>query len=121
MTIDSALPETRNAAASGERARRGGRSANARRGGAAVSQMPWGVPENPDKPTEPLPMEGVLAIHSAAMTILEDIGIEFLNLEAIAVLEAFVPDGVIIENRHAEGARIRMDREFVIHYHTAQP
>jgi trimethylamine---corrinoid protein Co-methyltransferase len=114
MTIDSALPETRNAAASGERARRGGRSANARRGGAAVSQMPWGVPENPDRPTEPLPMEGVLAIHNAAMTILEDIGIEFLNLEAIAVLEAFVPDGVIIENRHAEGARIRMDREFVM-------
>ena len=114
MTTDSVLPETRNAAASGERARRGGRSANARRGGAAIAQMPWHVPENPDRPTEPLPPEGVAAIHNAAMTILEDIGIEFLNLEAISVLEAFVPDGVTIENRHAEGARIRMSREFVM-------
>lgn len=107
---DIALPETRLA----ERARRGGRSANARRGGAAVTQMPWRVPENLDPPIEPLPQEGVLSIHDAAMRILEDIGIEFLNHEAIEVLEREGRGAVTVDGRHADGARIRMGRDFVM-------
>ena len=55
-------------------ARGGGRAANQRRGGPAVRQMPWTDVINVDKPTEPIPHEGVLAIHDAAMRILEDIG-----------------------------------------------
>ena len=44
--------------------------------------MPWRIPLNPDRPTEPLPPEGVAAIHDAAMRVLEETGIEFLNPEA---------------------------------------
>jgi trimethylamine--corrinoid protein Co-methyltransferase len=45
--------------------------------------MPWRIPVNPDKPTEPLDEEGVAAIHRGAMRILSEIGIEFLNDEAV--------------------------------------
>jgi trimethylamine--corrinoid protein Co-methyltransferase len=69
--------------AGGKTHRSGGRSANRRaRSGGAISQSPWRIPLNPDRPTEPLPPEGVEAIHKAAMSVLEDIGIEFLNEEA---------------------------------------
>ena len=66
------------------RARRGGGHAGHARGeaAAAIRQMPWRIPLNPDRPTEPLPPEGVAAIHDAAMRVLEEIGIDFLNDEA---------------------------------------
>ncbi|MCU0832574.1 MAG: trimethylamine methyltransferase family protein, partial [Rhizobiaceae bacterium] len=114
MTEPAPAPEISVETRGAERARRGGRSANARRGGAAVSQLPWGVTRNFDPPIEPLPPEGVLAIHNAAMTILEEIGIEFLNFEAIEVLEREGKGAVIVEKRHADGARIRMGRDFVM-------
>ncbi len=70
-----------------KRGRSGGRAGGAlRRGSAAIEQMPWRLPVNPDRPTEPLTAEGVAAIHDGAMRILEDIGIEFLNPEACAIL-----------------------------------
>ena len=61
--------------------RRGGGRAGAanRRGTATIEQMPWRIPVNTDRPTEPLGPDGVQAIHDGAMRILEDIGIEFLN------------------------------------------
>ena len=31
--------------------------------------MPWRIPLNTDRPTEPLPPEGVAAIHDAAMAV----------------------------------------------------
>ena len=63
-----------------KRRRAGGRAGGAtRRGSAAVHQMPWRLPRNLDRPTEPLTEEGVQAIHDGAMRILEEIGIEFLN------------------------------------------
>ncbi len=69
--------------------RSGGHSAN-RRGasGGAVHQMPWRIPLNPDRPTEPLSDEGVQAIHAGAMRVLEEIGIHFLNDESRAYLKA---------------------------------
>jgi trimethylamine--corrinoid protein Co-methyltransferase len=71
-----------------KRRRSGGRAGNARRTTTAViEQMPWRIPKNVDSPTEPLTEEGVQAIHTAAMQILEEIGIEFLNEEALAVFE----------------------------------
>ena len=93
------------------RARRGGRGNNARRGGAAIRQIPWSIPFNTDPPIEPLPPEGVLAIHDAAMRILEEIGIDFLNMDAVRILKA---EGCIIENETDEGAHVRMGRDFVM-------
>ncbi|HHX88239.1 MAG TPA: trimethylamine methyltransferase family protein [Paracoccus sp.] len=88
------------------RRRAGGRSGNARRGtGFALEQMPWRVPLNPDRPTEPVNAEGVEAIHRGAMHILSQIGIEFLNDEALAL---FRQAGCLVE-----GQRVRMGAEFV--------
>ena len=71
--------------ADGSRRRRaGGRAANlGKRSTALFQQMPWRIPENTDRPTEPLDEGGVAAIHDGAMQVLEEIGVEFLNDEAL--------------------------------------
>ena len=90
-----------------KRRRGGGRLGNAgRRGSAAISQMPWRIPVNTDRPTEPLNEEGIQAIHNGAMQILEEIGIEILNAEA---LEIFREAGATIN-----GENVRVSREFIM-------
>ena len=87
--------------------RGGGRAGNAaRRGGTVIDQMPWRVPVNLDRPTEPLTGEAVEAVHDAAMRILEEIGISFLNPEAVNL---FREAGCIVE-----GDVVRMGRDFVM-------
>jgi trimethylamine---corrinoid protein Co-methyltransferase len=87
--------------------RSGGRAGNsARRGSAIIEQMPWRIPYNHDRPTEPMPPEGVAAIHDGAMRILEEIGIEFLNTEAI---ELFKQAGCKVN-----GTNVRMGRDWVM-------
>ncbi len=89
------------------RRRSGGRAGNTRRSSPQViGQMPWRVPQNPDRPTEPLGEEGVGAIHDAAMRILDEIGIEFLNEES---LEIFKEAGCRVD-----GGNVRMGRDFVM-------
>ena len=92
----------------GARKRRGGGRAGAaaRRGSAALEQMPWNPPVNIDRPTEPLTEEGIAAIHDGAMRILEEIGVQFLNAEA---LQIFKQAGVKVE-----GELVKMDRDFVM-------
>ena len=90
-----------------KRRRGGGRAGNAaRRGGAVIEQMPWRLPVNIDRPTEPLSAEGVMAIHEGAMRILEEIGIVFLNPEA---LEIFKQAGCKVE-----GELVKMGRDWVM-------
>ena len=84
--IVEALAEAVPADAPAKLRKRGGRAANARRGGAAIRQLPWTDVINIDRPTEPLPPEGVDAIHNGAMRVLEEIGIEFLHPDAVAIL-----------------------------------
>ena len=87
--------------------RTGGRAGNsARRGTALFEQMPWRLPVNIDRPTEPLGEEGVAAIHDGAMRILEEIGIEFLNEEA---LDLFREAGCTVN-----GTNVRMGRDWVM-------
>ena len=87
--------------------RSGGRSGNVRRAAKqAIEQTPWRIPVNTDAPTEPLSAEGVEAVHTAAMEVLEDIGIEFLNEEA---LDYFRKAGCTVEDQN-----VRMDREWVM-------
>ncbi|WP_428928454.1 trimethylamine methyltransferase family protein [Marinibacterium sp. SX1] len=91
----------------GRRKRGGGRAANmARRSTQVIDQMPWRLPCNRDRPVEPMPPEGVAAIHDTAMRILEEIGIEFLNDEALAL---FRQAGARVEDR-----LVRMGRDFVM-------
>jgi trimethylamine--corrinoid protein Co-methyltransferase len=87
--------------------RSGGRAGNsARRGTAVIDQMPWRIPVNHDRPVEPMPPEGVQAVHDGAMRILEEIGIEFLNTEA---LEIFRRAGCKVE-----GTNVKMGRDWVM-------
>jgi trimethylamine---corrinoid protein Co-methyltransferase len=91
----------------GRRRRAGGRAGNkTRAGSAAVDQMPWRLPVNPDRPVEPLDAEGVQAIHRTAMRILSDIGIEFLNPDAVAILER--------AGCKVSGENVRMGEDFVM-------
>jgi len=93
-------------AAPKRRRRGGGRAGNTRGKGVAITQSPWSLPVNPDKPTEPLSEEGVRAVHNGAMRILEEIGIEFLNPEALEILRQ--ADCIV------EGENVRMGRDMVM-------
>ncbi len=96
------------------RARTGGRAgAKTRRGTAVIEQMPWNPPLNIDRPTEPLTPEGVEAIHDGAMRILEEIGIEFLNHEALEILRKA---GCTVN-----GENVRMGRDFVMEWISHAP
>ena len=89
------------------RNRDGGRAGNIkRRKRHLIEQMSWRLPINIDSPTEPLDQSGVEAIHLGAMRILEDIGIEFLNLQA---LEIFKKAGCIIKDQN-----VRMGEDLVM-------
>ncbi|MDQ2065673.1 trimethylamine methyltransferase family protein [Xinfangfangia sp. CPCC 101601] len=89
------------------RKRAGGRAGmKVRAGSAAIDQMPWRIPVNPDRPTEPLDADGVQAIHKGAMRILSEIGIEFLNPDAVEHLRRA---GCIVN-----GTNVRMDEDFVM-------
>lgn len=92
------------------RGRRGGGHAGHLRdgGAAALRQLPWRIPVNTDHPTEPLPPEGVAAVHEAAMQVLETVGIDFLHDEARARLASA---GCRVE---AGSPTVRMDRGFVM-------
>ncbi|MDG1529911.1 MAG: trimethylamine methyltransferase family protein [Paracoccaceae bacterium] len=90
-----------------KRKRSGGRAGNtSRRGGQLVQQMPFSQPINIDRPTEPLSAEQVLKLHEGAMRILEDIGIEFLNKEALAIMKR--------AGCKIDGTNVRMDREWIM-------
>jgi trimethylamine--corrinoid protein Co-methyltransferase len=89
--------------------RSGGRAGNRQRAGtAAIHQMPWTMPQNRDRPVEPLDDEAIQRIHNGAMRILEEIGILFLNDEALRVLKQA---GCEVD---MESKRVRMDRAFVM-------
>jgi len=99
------LAETANP----RRRRTGGRAGNQRRSGAtSLAQAPWDLPLYSDAPSGPLDEEGVNRIHDAAMRILEEIGIWFLNEEAQDVL---ITAGCEVEK---PSGRVRMDRAFVM-------
>ena len=93
------------------RHRRGRRSNNSRAPGAAIEQLPWTLPRNTDQRVEPLPPEGVQAIHDTAMRILEEIGVEFLNPEAVNILKRA---GCAVSNETTGGALVKMDRALVM-------
>ncbi len=89
------------------RSRAGGRAGNTRGSAAkAITQMPWRQVVNIDKPTEPLRPEGVEAIHNGAMRILEEIGIDFLNPEALELLRK--------AGCKITGENVRMDQAWVM-------
>ena len=93
---------------SGRRGRRGGgRAGHTKRArGGGLTQRAWSVPVITDPPVEPLDAAGIEAVHHGAMRILEEIGIEFLNEEA---LDLFRKAGAKVE-----GERVWLGRDFVM-------
>ena len=78
------------------------RSGRRRRGGGdspkkpfLAGQLEWGAVTYLDDPTQPIDPDGVETIHDASMRILEEIGILFLNDEALDILktEDVLPHG----------------------------
>jgi len=73
-----------------------------------VNQRPWRQVENPFPPLEILNEDGLVAIENAALTILEEIGMDFLHPRAHEILKAA---GADVE----PGAdRVRFDRALVM-------
>lgn len=74
---------------------------------AAIEQPPFRQLRNPYRPVELLSADEIEAIHDASLTVLEDIGINFLLPEARDILRTA---GADVER---DGARVRFDRELI--------
>ena len=67
--------------------RSGGRSRKSiRQSKKTIDQLDWSIPYNTDNFIEPLNTDGIEAIDNAAMQVIEEIGIQFLNEEAKSIL-----------------------------------
>ena len=67
--------------------RSGGRSRKSiRQTKKTIDQLDWSIPYNTDNFIEPLDADGIQAIDNAAMQVIEEIGIQFLNEEAKSIL-----------------------------------
>ena len=89
-----------------KRTRTGGRAGNQRRAvKTTIEQMPWRQVVNIDRPTEPLGEDGIAAINEGVIKILEDIGIEFMNPEALEILKK---GGATVK-----GENVRIGRELL--------
>ncbi len=89
-------------------ARKSRRARHAARGGAHFRQPPPRPVINPYDPIEVLDEEGLERIHEASLRILKDLGMEFLNDEALAILDRAGAD-VDHAARH-----VRFDRGLIL-------
>ncbi|MDA9930026.1 trimethylamine methyltransferase family protein [Alphaproteobacteria bacterium] len=92
----------------GQRTRRRRSGEAARQRSFLTHQLPWGPATYLDDPTQPIDAEGVEAIHNASMRILEEIGILFLNDDALKILNAA---GCRVDY---STKNVRMGRDFVM-------
>jgi len=92
--------------------RRGSRSRDTGSRGRII-QSPWQQPVNPYPPIAPLNAESLQRIHHASMSILEQIGIDFLLPQACELLAQ--------AGAQVEGQRVRMARDMVMAYVAQAP
>ena len=71
----------------------------------ALEQLAWELPHYIDAPTEPLDAENLERIHATSMRVLEEIGVEFLNDEALDYLKK--------AGCKIKGQNVRIDRGLV--------
>ena len=79
-----------------------------RRVAGGLKQLPWRQYRNPYKPIEVLRPEQLEKIHEASLRILEEIGMEFLDAEALSILKAA---GAKVD---AASQRVKLDRGLVL-------
>jgi trimethylamine--corrinoid protein Co-methyltransferase len=77
------------------------------RGGPGLKQLPWLQVRNSYSPIEVLSADQIEAIHDASLTVLEEIGMDFLHPEALAILDQA---GAQVESGTE---RVRFDRGLV--------
>ena len=75
---------------------------------AGPQQLPWRRLRNPYPPIPALSEEGLEAIHEASLTVLEDLGIEFLSPRALGLLKAA---GATVDT---DSQLVRLDRGLVL-------
>jgi trimethylamine--corrinoid protein Co-methyltransferase len=102
-------PEEPAAPRAERRERRGGRSARGERAAEArVQQAPFRQPRRRFPPTEFASRDEIEAIHEASLSVLEDIGMDFLDDEARALLKSA---GAAVESG---SKRVRFDRGLIL-------
>lgn len=77
------------------------------RGGSALQQLPWRHLRNPYEPIKVLSEDQIDAIHDTSMRILEEVGMDFLDPEALDILRAA---GAEVE---PGSERVRFDRGLI--------
>ncbi|MHA1524652.1 MAG: trimethylamine methyltransferase family protein, partial [Alphaproteobacteria bacterium] len=87
------------------RRKRGQRKA--RRTPGAIEQRPWAQPRNHFPPIDAVSADELEAIHQTALTVLEEIGVNFLNEEARTIM---ADAGARLE---PDTTRVRIDRHLV--------
>lgn len=88
--------------------RSGGRSRKSiRQSKKTIDQLDWSIPYNTDNFIEPLNTDGIEAIDNAAMQVIEEIGIQFLNEEAKSIL---IEAGCKVDQN---SSNVIMDRHWV--------
>lgn len=108
MHSDTKDGKSRGRSPDGKATRRGGRAGGRTASGLPV-QLPWRSVRNHHRPLEPLPPELIERIHDASLTILEEIGIEFLCDESREILRQAGADV-----GGADGMRVRFDRHLLL-------
>ncbi|HVJ40902.1 MAG TPA: trimethylamine methyltransferase family protein [Dongiaceae bacterium] len=86
-----------------------------RSGGKTIKQLPWRQYRNPYKPIEAVSEDQLEAIHQASLRILEEIGIEFLDADARALLKEKGADVT------AGSERVHLDRGMIAEYVAKAP
>jgi len=76
----------------------------------AINQLPWRTYRNPYSPIQALTEPQLEAIHQASLRILEELGMEFLDAEALAILKEKGAEVVAGSNR------VKLPRDLVLHY-----
>jgi trimethylamine--corrinoid protein Co-methyltransferase len=100
--MSDAAPDAPHAAA-----RRGGRSARGGRRGGPIAQKPFRQPRRRFPPLEIVSADELEAIHRTSLIILEEIGMDFLNAEARALLREAGADV------RGDSPRVRFDRALI--------
>lgn len=98
-------PADANADAAPRRRRSGGRQRTRAAAAQSIDQVPFQRVRRPFEPTNVVSVDELEAIHQASLVVLRDIGIDFLDEDARAILQAAGADVI--------GERVRFDPDLV--------
>ena len=101
-------PSSESPAAAGRRERPRRRPDRTADRGASFQQPPWRAIVNPYRPIEVMSADALESIHEASLRVLEELGMDFLSEEALALLKEAGADV------QPGSKRVRFDREMIL-------